>query len=142
MAMKAKKRPATKARKAGASKPAKTASVGITKKELGPIRNKLLSLREDLLHKVQTKRVIDTSADVGDEADVASQSIEKELIFELSDNERQMLDQTEAALRKLTNGTYGLCESCRQPIGLERIRALPFARYCIDCQSKTEAIPR
>jgi DnaK suppressor protein len=90
---------------------------------------------------VQSKRDVDAPG-VGDEADVASQSIEKELIFELSDNERQMLDQTEAALRKIDNGTYGQCESCRNPIGKERIRALPFARYCIDCQSKTESIPR
>ena len=134
--MKAKK---TAARRAGETKPV---SVGISKKELGPIRNKLLTLRDDLLKKVQDKRGLDTIAEVGDEADVATQSIEKELIFELSDNERQMLDQTEAALRKIDNGTYGQCESCRQPIGKERIRALPFARYCIDCQSKTESIPR
>ena len=125
-----------------ATKPAKAAGGGISKKELGPIRNKLLSLRDDLLKKVQTSKTGVESPDVGDEADVATQSIEKELLFELSDNERQMLDHTEAALRKIDNGTYGLCESCRQPIGKERIKALPFARYCIECQSKTESIPR
>jgi DnaK suppressor protein len=140
--MKSKKRPAPGASRAGATKTAKSAAVGVTKKEIGPLRNKLLALRDDLLKKVQSKRENTDTPDVGDEADVATQSIEKELIFELSDNERQMLDQTEAALRKIDNGTYGQCESCRQAIGKERIRALPFARYCIDCQSKTESIPR
>jgi len=75
---------------------------------------------------------------VGDEADQAAQSLEKEILFELSDNERNMLDQIEAALRKMEKGAYGLCESCRKPIPLPRLKALPFARYCIACQGTME----
>ncbi|MEK9144727.1 MAG: TraR/DksA family transcriptional regulator, partial [Elusimicrobiota bacterium] len=78
------------------------------------------------------------SQEVGDEADQAGQSLEKELIFEVSDNERLALDQIEGALRKMDKGTYGLCESCQKPIPKIRLKAVPFARYCIGCQTSAE----
>lgn len=47
---------------------------------------------------------------------------------------RQQLDETEAALRRIDNGEYGLCGRCEQPVTLERLEALPAARYCLPCQ--------
>ena len=76
--------------------------------------------------------------DVGDEADQAGMNIERELQFELSDNGRTTLDQIEGALRKMEKGTFGQCEQCRLPIEIARIKALPFARYCIQCQNTSE----
>ena len=99
----------------------------------------LLEKREDLLRLVEnaSKKDIDEN-NIGDEADVASGSVEKELLFELNDNERSILVSIEAALRKIENNTFGLCENCRKKIKKERIKALPFARCCITCQSKVE----
>jgi len=136
----AKKTKKTTPHKAKAAKPARRGG-GISAREVGPIRRKLLDLRDDLLRKVKDKAEFEPTAETGDEADQASQSLEKEIAFELSDNERQMLDQTEAALRKIENGTYGVCESCRQAIPKPRIKALPFARYCVACQSRAETSP-
>ena len=88
---------------------------------------------------VRNQQISDTMQnDIGDSVDEASRSIERELLFELSDNERVTLDQIEAALRKIDKGTYGVCESCQSPIAKARLDALPFARYCIDCQNRPE----
>lgn len=134
-----KKPAAAAAKSAPARKPAKVES--ITKRELGPIRKKLLEMRDQLLKTVQRKQELDleTGQDVGDEADQATSSQEKEMLFELSDNERVMLDQIEGSLRKMEKGAYGLCESCQKPIAKARIQAVPFARYCIACQSTSES---
>ncbi|MBI5200173.1 MAG: TraR/DksA family transcriptional regulator [Elusimicrobia bacterium] len=116
---------------------------GISKRDLPPIRKKLLEMREQLLKAVNDKqqRDIEVGQDVGDEADQATSSQEKEMLFELSDNERVMLDQIEGSLRKMEKGAYGLCESCQKPIAKARIQAVPFARYCIQCQSSQERAP-
>lgn len=110
------------------------------KKDWEPIRKKLLSMRLDMLHTVRKKEALEIgNIDVGDEADQATNSLEKEMLFELSDNERMTLDQIEGALRKMEKGLYGLCESCQKPIAKPRLKAVPFARYCIQCQSSAES---
>ena len=112
----------------------------ISVREWGPIRKKLVAMRDDLLRTVRQKQDMDVgSAEVGDEADQASSSLEKEMLFELNDNERTMLDQIEGALRKMEKNVYGLCESCQKPIAKPRLEAVPFARYCIACQSSSES---
>ena len=78
------------------------------------------------------------TGDVGDEADVASQTFERELQFEMEDSERVILDDIEAALRKIEKGEFGICESCRKSISVQRLKAMPWARYCIACQSRSE----
>ncbi len=98
---------------------------------------RLLKMRGDILRLVQNKRDVDVSAiDVGDEADQASQTSEREILFELSDNERNILDAVEASLRKIGKNTYGICESCRKKIASPRLQAIPHARYCIACQAR------
>ena len=101
------------------------------------VYKELSAMREDVLKTVARKSPPDSS-EMGDSMDQASLSIEKELLFELSDNERTTLDQIEAAIRKVEKGIYGLCESCHNPIPKPRLKALPFARNCITCQSASE----
>jgi DnaK suppressor protein len=48
------------------------------------------------------------------------------------------LEDVGRALAKLDDGTYGLCEMCGVPIERARLEALPYARYCLDCQSREE----
>lgn len=100
---------------------------------------RLTEMREDLMDSVHQKQEDErTDQEVGDEADVATQSAERELLFELSDNERQMLDAIEAALRKINTGRYGICESCGKKIPRERLKVMPQARYCVNCQVRFE----
>lgn len=110
----------------------------VARGEWGSIRRMLVEKRHLTLQAMRKIKGHDITTDVGDEADQAGQLVEKELQFELSDNERNQLDQIEGALRKMDKGTYGLCEQCSKPINRMRIKALPFARYCIACQNSSE----
>ena len=112
----------------------------LTAAEIKAIKAHLLELRDDAAARLKDKKNMDMpDNEVGDPIDDASKSLDKEILFELSGNAHKTLDQIEAALRKIDKGIYGICEYCRQPIPKKRIKALPFARYCINCQHTTEA---
>lgn len=130
----AKKAPARKA----AAKPSAPKEPSVSKRDLESIRKKLSEQREEVLEAMKRNRAPEVTSDTGDEADQAQAAMDRDLQFELSDTERNMLDQIEGALRKMDKGTFGLCEQCRNPIEALRIKALPFARYCIRCQTGSE----
>jgi len=111
----------------------------MNKKDMEKFRKLLLEKREDLLKVVRSKKEQDlTEAEIGDEIDTASATSEKELLFEQTDNEKIILDAIESALRRLETGKFGKCESCGLEIKEGRLNAIPWVRYCIDCQSKSE----
>lgn len=58
-------------------------------------------------------------------------------LLEARTRERNQLDE---ALRRLDEGTYGVCEDCDMPISQGRLRALPFARRCVECQRQAELL--
>lgn len=121
--------------KAAASNPAKDLA-WLTPAKLKAIRAELVEMRDDILRTVRKQAIHDV--DNGDSVDQASQSIEKELMFELSDNERTTLDMVESAIRKIDNGTYGLCEATQKAITRARLEAIPYARYSIAYQNQLE----
>ncbi|MEM7350980.1 MAG: TraR/DksA family transcriptional regulator [Acidobacteriota bacterium] len=97
-------------------------------------RRQMLDLYE---HDVQAgQQSTDDNSD--DFADRANNSFNRELMFSLSDIERQMLIHIEDAYQRLEEGSYGRCIHCERPIGLPRLKALPWARYCIGCQELEE----
>ena len=108
----------------------------LTPAKIKSIRIELVALRDDILKTVRKQSIHEV--DNGDSVDQASQSIEKELMFELSDNERTTLDMVEAAIRKIDNGTYGLCEATQKAITRARLEAIPYARYSIAYQNQLE----
>ena len=104
-------------------------------------KKQLLEMQESLGRTVMARPMRETGREeTGDEADQASQSLEKEILFELSGNERLMLDQIEAALKRIKQGTYGICERCHRPIPKARLDAIPYTRYCLVCQSSSERV--
>ncbi|HAN03925.1 MAG TPA: hypothetical protein DCW72_04085 [Elusimicrobia bacterium] len=120
-------------------KKAARAEESLTKTELAEIAANLSEMRVDIAKNVEDKKNFDIlEPEVGDSIDQASQSLDKEILFELSDNERKILRDVDAALRKMEKGTYGLCEHCKKAIEKKRIKALPSARYCMVCQSGSE----
>lgn len=108
----------------------------LTPAKLKSIRTELVVMRDDILRTVRKQSI--GEVDNGDSVDQASQSIEKELMFELSDNERTTLDMVEAAIRKVDNGTYGVCEATQKAITRARLEAIPYARYSIAYQNQLE----
>jgi DnaK suppressor protein len=136
----AKKAPAKKAATAVKAEAPKLKPGGaLTKQEIAEIAESLNEMKADIAKNVEDKKNLDLlEPEVGDSIDQATQSLDKEILFELSDNERKILSDIDAALRKMDKGTYGLCEHCKNPIEKKRIKALPSARYCMSCQSGSE----
>ena len=77
----------------------------------------------------------DSIKDLGDQANTA---YTREFFFELGNGDRRLLRDVVAALQKIDDGSFGNCERCGETIGDKRLEALPFARYCIDCQRLVE----
>ena len=114
----------------------------MNKKDLVMLRKKLLDQKEDIIKIVKKncegeKEFL--SDKVGDIADIASDSIERELLFELNDNERRVLKNVEESLHKIEEGTYGTCDKCGKEIEIERLKAMPFTNFCIKCKSEMES---
>jgi RNA polymerase-binding protein DksA len=116
-----------------------------TAKELRGVRAELeadiAQLREELI--VAEEELNDLLRDSGDgagddQADAGAKTFEREQEIALADNSREMLRQNEHALERLDNGTYGICESCGQPIGKLRLQAAPRATLCMPCKQKEE----
>lgn len=72
----------------------------------------------------------------GSQAAAASQVFEQQRDLALRDRARIELSRVEAALRSIDEGTYGTCTNCGNPIGAERLKAIPWAPTCIDCARK------
>jgi DnaK suppressor protein len=77
----------------------------------------------------------DSTKDLGDQA---ASAYTREFLAELGNGDRRLLRDVLIALRKLDEGGFGECERCGEPVGDKRLEALPFARFCIECQRRVE----
>jgi DnaK suppressor protein len=66
-------------------------------------------------------------------ADTATETYDRELDYTLEENSEHVLAEIDAALKRIQEGTYGICTNCSTPIAEERLEALPWATHCIDC---------
>ena len=105
------------------------------------LRTRLLDQRREMYDMYNLDvRAGQESADDGTEdiVDRANNHYNRELMFSLSDSERQRLLQIEDALRRMDEGSYGRCANCAGPINPRRLEAVPWTRFCIDCQELVE----
>jgi len=116
-----------------------------TVKELAEVRGELTSERERLRTELNMaeEELHDLMRDAGDgagndQADVGSASFERDHEMSLANNARLMLAQTEHALARIDDGSYGICESCGQPVGKMRLMAFPRATLCLSCKQREE----
>ncbi len=73
-----------------------------------------------------------------DQADMGATSFERDHELTVLSNERDKLAQIERALSRIDDGTYGVCESCGNPIGKMRVMAFPRATLCMPCKQREE----
>ena len=72
------------------------------------------------------------------QADMGTETFERERDLSILERVEAELADVEHAIRRLDEGTYGLCEACGRPIGDERLEAMPAARFCLDHQEEAE----
>jgi RNA polymerase-binding protein DksA len=116
-----------------------------TAKELAEVR---ASIEADVAHlreeiKVAEADLVGLMRDGGDgagddQADAGAMTFEREHEISVANNAREMLIQNLHALERLDDGTYGICESCGNPIGKLRLQAAPRATLCMPCKTKQE----
>lgn len=111
-----------------------TADLEFFRQRLEEKRAELLSLYSHDL-RAGTESNEDGTEDI---VDRANNAYSRELLFSLSDGERAMLIEVEEALARMETGEFGICQHSRQPIPEERLRAVPWARYCIESQELYE----
>jgi DnaK suppressor protein len=146
-AAKAVKAPATakKAAPKKATAPAKAAKTPITDKWL--LKQQALLHQERATYSEQAdalKAEADQMAQEMEPGDIqfdeesgegGTMAVDRERDLVLSAQARAAVDDIDLALHKVEMGTYGICESCGQPIPKQRLEALPYARLCVACKS-------
>src|SRR6202795_1204224 len=111
------------------------------KKRLEYYKKKLATRREELVRGIarteQEGREADEDPTV-DLGDKAANSYTKEFLFGQTHNDRSLLALVDTALARIKDGSYGECNSCHEELQQKRLEAVPWTRYCITCQEKTE----
>ena len=146
------KRPATKAAAAKSARKAAPEQLAVRSGERPWTEAELAEVREIL--EIEAKRLreeisdaedgiaemLRNSTDTGgeDQADTGSKTFEREHEMSLAASHREILGQTERALARIDDGTYGICERCGNPIGKARLKAFPRATLCMTCKEREE----
>ena len=146
------KRPATKAAAAKSARKAAPEQLAVRSGERPWTEAELAEVRE--LLEIEAKRLreeisdaedgiaemLRNSTDTGgeDQADTGSKTFEREHEMSLAASHREILGQTERALARIDDGTYGICERCGNPIGKARLKAFPRATLCMTCKEREE----
>ncbi len=121
----------------------------MNKKELEKFKKLLLKKREDLitemnnitkdtLNKSQREASGDLSGYSFHMADQASDNYDREFSLNLASDNQKLIYAIDEALGKIKDKTYGRCLKCSKEISRKRLRAVPYALFCINCQRKEE----
>lgn len=118
-------------------------SSGLTKSDIEVLKQALLEKRRQILRNVTEfedealkKSRLDASGDLSSMpihmADLGTDNYEQEFALDLMDSERKLLKEIDDALGRIEGGTYGVCEGTGKAIRKARLKAQPWARYCVE----------
>jgi DnaK suppressor protein len=113
----------------------------LTQKELQEFEKELTERKAQILRNLEeaeNKIVMMQNQEPKDEGDFAALAIETDIDDRIIQQQRAELNEIEIALGKIKAGTYGVCEMCEEPIGIDRLKVKNFARYCIVCREIVE----
>ena len=119
-----------------------TQSKQLTKKELKKFQDLLEEKRKAVLDRAREMLSVENMAldtnDLPDEMDLASSEYLQSFEFRLRGREKSLLSKLDLALKKIEDGTFGVCEICEEPIGKKRLEARPETTLCIKCKEDQE----
>ena len=123
-------------------------SLSLTKDQIKHFRQLLITERTKLADEIKTiareasisprEASGDLSAYTVHMADMAADTYDRELSMNLVTGEQELLYQIDDALKRLDDGSFGICQQCSQPITMSRLKAVPYASMCINCQRTKE----
>lgn len=107
----------------------------LVKTRKAPYRSLLLKKRQELLGTARTEpEALAASLRTPDEVEFAVKTAQQDLTAATAELRSRELREIESALKRVALGTYGVCEGCGEEISANRLKALPWARYCLTCQ--------
>ena len=114
------------------------------KKDKDYFKNYLTERLEELLHQADNtvSGMTETKENFPDPTDRAALEADRNFMLRIRDREAKLIKKIKAALERIENDAYGICESCGEDISLERLKARPVTTQCIDCKSKEEALEK
>ena len=117
-------------------------SKALNKKELKKFQELLEEKRKAVLERAREMLAIENMSldtnDLPDEMDLASSEYLQSFEFRLRGREKSLLSKLDLALKKIGDGTCGICEICEEPIGKKRLEARPETTLCIKCKEDQE----
>jgi len=95
----------------------------------------------EYLHKENPGSIEDETEDQTQDnhlAETATATLDREIDYTLEENSENVLSAIDAALKRIEDGTFGMCTNCGKPIAEDRLAAIPWATTCIDCKRLEE----
>lgn len=105
------------------------------------IKEQLLKERRELMQEVNNS--YETCREIGqdgvpDIGDMSSAAYSRDVLFNVSETQRQRIHDIDVALEQIEKGEYGICMECGEEISPRRMEVRPFSRYCIECKTDIE----
>ena len=124
-----------------AAKPAPAPAASAIERDLAAIRRELEQQRKALLNEAGVmigQGLMIGSENLPDLGDQATAVADQNFMLRLKEREQKLLKKIDEALDRITQGTFGVCESCGGEISFKRLKARPVTTLCIECKTKQE----
>jgi DnaK suppressor protein len=107
-------------------------------------RNMLIFKINELLGEAEktVSEMTDSKENFPDPTDRASLESDRNFELRIRDRERKLISKMQEAIKRIDEGTYGICEHCNGPISEKRLMARPVTTSCIDCKTKQEKLEK
>jgi DnaK suppressor protein len=102
------------------------------------LKKRLLAERDLLIDKLKDNDLSVDDSETPDPVDLAVRNYSKNVMLAVSENESRQLTLIDEALLRIDDDEYGPCQNCENQINPKRLAAIPWARYCLDCQQLLE----
>lgn len=102
------------------------------------IKENLLAERAGLFAKLNDNDLSVDDSETPDPVDLAVRNYSKNVMLAVSENESRQLQMVDEALQRIEDDEYGVCQNCSNTIHPKRLEAIPWARYCLNCQELVE----
>lgn len=107
-------------------------------KEAKEIKDKLMAERAILIEKLNGNDLSIDDSETPDPVDLAVRNYSKNVMLAVSENESRQLALIDQAIERVDDQEYGECQNCGKDVHPKRLSAIPWARYCLDCQELVE----